>query len=39
VVPFGDVTLTVEVAEPRRVAKVIASRPALDDDDETGEGP
>ena len=27
VVPFRDVTLTVEVAEPRRVAKVIASRP------------
>jgi putative hemolysin len=27
-VSFGDVTLTVEVAEPRRVAKVIASRPA-----------
>jgi CBS domain containing-hemolysin-like protein len=26
-VPFGEVTLTVEVAEPRRVAKVIASRP------------
>jgi putative hemolysin len=28
IVPFGEVTLTVEVAEPRRVAKVIASRPA-----------
>jgi putative hemolysin len=26
-VPFGDVTLKVEAAEPRRVAKVIASRP------------
>ncbi|MBA3688365.1 MAG: HlyC/CorC family transporter [Chloroflexi bacterium] len=27
VVPFRDVTLTVEAAEPRRIAKVIASRP------------
>jgi putative hemolysin len=34
VVPFGDVTLTVEVAEPRRVAKVIASRPAPPEVDE-----
>jgi CBS domain containing-hemolysin-like protein len=34
VVPFGDVTLTVEVAEPRRVAKVIASRPAPPEADE-----
>ena len=29
-VPFRDVTLTVEAAEPRRVAKVIASRPTPD---------
>jgi putative hemolysin len=27
VVPFRDVTITVEAAEPRRVAKVIATRP------------
>jgi len=27
VVPFRDVTLTVETAEPRRIAKVIATRP------------
>ena len=27
VVPFRDVTLTVETAEPRRIGKVIASRP------------
>jgi putative hemolysin len=27
VVPFRDVTLTVEAAEPRRIAKVIATRP------------
>ncbi len=27
VVPFRDVTLRVEVAEPRRIAKVIATRP------------
>jgi CBS domain containing-hemolysin-like protein len=27
VVPFREVTLTVEAAEPRRVAKVIATRP------------
>ncbi|HEX2193419.1 MAG TPA: hemolysin family protein [Candidatus Limnocylindria bacterium] len=33
VVLFGDVTLTVEVAEPRRVAKVIASRPNGPDDE------
>jgi CBS domain containing-hemolysin-like protein len=32
VVPFGDVTLTVEVAEPRRVAKIIASRPKPPED-------
>ena len=38
-VPFGDVTLIVEVAEPRRVAKVIASRPARPEADEgNGEG-
>jgi putative hemolysin len=39
VVPFGDVMLTVEVAEPRRVAKVIASRPAPSDagEDQGGE--
>ena len=33
VVPFRDVQITVEVAEPRRVAKVIASRPGGTDDD------
>jgi CBS domain containing-hemolysin-like protein len=27
VVPFRDVTLTVETAEPRRIGKVIATRP------------
>ena len=32
-VPFGDATLTVEVAEPRRVAKVIAFRPTPSDDE------
>jgi len=33
VVPFQGVTLTVEVAEPRRVAKVIASRPTTRDEE------
>jgi putative hemolysin len=33
VVPFGDVTLRVEAAEPRRVAKVLASRPRRPEDD------
>jgi putative hemolysin len=33
VVPFRDVTLTVEVAEPRRVAKVIASRRRFEEDE------
>ena len=28
-IPFRDVTLTVEAADPRRVAKVLASRPAV----------
>jgi magnesium and cobalt transporter len=37
VVPFRDVQLTVEVAEPRRVAKVIASRPGRMDDDGAAE--
>ena len=37
VVPFGDVTLTVEVAEPRRVAKVIASRPKPPEQEEVHE--
>ena len=31
VVPFRDVTLTVETAEPRRIGKVIATRPRLPD--------
>ncbi len=40
-VPFGDVTLTVEAAEPRRVAKVIASRvkPSEEDDGDNGAAP
>ena len=42
VVQFRDVTLTVEVAEPRRVAKVIASRPRftseMGDDEVPGAG-
>jgi CBS domain containing-hemolysin-like protein len=33
VVQFGDVTLRVEAAEPRRVAKVIASRPRSEEED------
>ncbi|MGH2456749.1 MAG: hemolysin family protein, partial [Candidatus Limnocylindria bacterium] len=36
-VPFHDVTLTVEAAEPRRVAKVVATRPKPIEDE--GEGP
>jgi putative hemolysin len=32
-VPFQDLTLTVEAAEPRRVAKVIATRPTPPDED------
>ncbi|HEY8921468.1 MAG TPA: hemolysin family protein [Candidatus Limnocylindria bacterium] len=36
VVPFRDVTLTVEAAEPRRIAKVIATRPR-EPESETGE--
>jgi CBS domain containing-hemolysin-like protein len=35
IVPFGDVTLTVDVAEPRRVAKVIASRPQPPDEEQS----
>jgi putative hemolysin len=38
VVPFKDVTLTVEAAEPRRVAKIIASRPARSDENGQGNG-
>jgi putative hemolysin len=37
VVPFRDVTITVEAAEPRRVAKVIATRPRPPQD-EAGNG-
>ncbi|HSM38220.1 MAG TPA: hemolysin family protein, partial [Candidatus Limnocylindrales bacterium] len=36
VVPFGDVTITVEAAEPRRVAKVIATRPKAEEDESDG---
>ncbi|HEX6140368.1 MAG TPA: hemolysin family protein [Candidatus Limnocylindria bacterium] len=36
-VPFRDVTLTVEAAEPRRVAKVIASRPKPAEENGAGE--
>jgi putative hemolysin len=36
-VPFGDVTLKVEAAEPRRVAKIIATRPRQPDEDEGGD--
>ena len=36
VVPFRDVTLTVEVAEPRRVAKVIASRARTPEEEGVG---
>jgi hypothetical protein len=36
VVSFRDVTLTVEAAEPRRIAKVIATRPR-EPESETGE--
>jgi putative hemolysin len=38
VVPFQDVTLTVEAAEPRRVAKVIASRAKPADEEREAEG-
>jgi putative hemolysin len=39
VVPFRDVTITVEAAEPRRVAKVIATRPRPPQDEgENGVG-
>jgi CBS domain containing-hemolysin-like protein len=38
VVPFGDVTLTVEVSEPRRVAKIIASRPKPPEDEDANGG-
>ena len=37
VVPFQDVTLTVEVAEPRRVAKVVASRPTTRDEERSAD--
>ena len=33
-IPFRDLTLTVEAADPRRVAKVLATRPAADDTEE-----
>jgi magnesium and cobalt exporter, CNNM family len=36
-VKFRDVTLTVDAAEPRRVAKVIASRPKPADEQQNGE--
>ncbi|HEY8178982.1 MAG TPA: hemolysin family protein [Candidatus Limnocylindria bacterium] len=35
---FSDVTLTVDAAEPRRVAKVIASRPTPEAEQPNGEG-
>jgi putative hemolysin len=38
VVPFRDVTLRVETAEPRRIAKVVATRPR-ELEPETDEGP
>jgi putative hemolysin len=37
-VAFRDVTLTVDAAEPRRVAKVIASRPTPEAEQPNGEG-
>jgi CBS domain containing-hemolysin-like protein len=37
-VAFRDVTLTVDAAEPRRVAKVIASRPTPEEEPPNGEG-
>ncbi len=37
-VPFHDVTLTVEAAEPRRVAKVVATRPKPVEDEGEGTG-
>ena len=37
-VPFQDVTLTVEAAEPRRVAKVIASRPSREEGEDEHHG-
>ncbi len=37
-VKFRDVTLTVDAAEPRRVAKVIASRPTPPEEPQNGEG-
>jgi hypothetical protein len=37
-VQFRDVTLTVDAAEPRRVAKVIASRPKPSEQQPDGNG-
>jgi CBS domain containing-hemolysin-like protein len=37
VVPFRDVTLRVETAEPRRIAKVVATRPRTADDESVGD--
>ena len=38
-VPFKDVMLKVEAAEPRRVAKVLATRPERATDEENGSEP
>jgi putative hemolysin len=37
IVPFRDVTLRVEVAEPRRIAKVVATRPRPAEDESAGD--